>query len=81
MQGDGVSPTIPAPPDPCDRSRLDLETFSEFLAAIKELNCGRANRVQTMRRARQLFGGAGSSNHDLFELFERLLSRHGAAPP
>ncbi|GBF88345.1 hypothetical protein Rsub_01057 [Raphidocelis subcapitata] len=62
------------------RSRLSLGTFSEFLSTIKDLNCGRATRAQTLRRARQLFGGAGSSNHDLYELFERLLSRHGVAP-
>jgi hypothetical protein len=68
--------TVCAPPPPPPRSRLSYETFAAFLAAIKDLNGGRATREETQRRARHLFGAA---NADLAALFESVLSRHVAS--
>ncbi|GBF95972.1 hypothetical protein Rsub_08095 [Raphidocelis subcapitata] len=60
------------------RSRLSYKGFSQFLAAIKLLNAGRASRADTLGAARELFG---DGNSDLYSLFEGLLSRHCAPTP
>ncbi len=45
------------------RSKLSYEQFSQFLHNIKELNAGRQNRDETLRRVKDIFG---YQHQDLF---------------
>ncbi|GAX78896.1 hypothetical protein CEUSTIGMA_g6335.t1 [Chlamydomonas eustigma] len=54
------------------RSKLSYEQFSQFLHNIKELNAGRQNRDDTLRRVRDIFG---YQHQDLFGIFEQLLNK------
>ena len=47
----------------CFRSKLSYEQFAQFLHNIKELNAGRQNRDETLRRVRDIFG---YQHQDLF---------------
>lgn len=55
------------------RSRLEYEAFAQFLQNIKELNAGKQTREETLERAHEIFG---TSNADLYDSFQALLSRH-----
>nr|KJB38914.1 hypothetical protein B456_007G336300 [Gossypium raimondii] len=55
------------------RSRLSYEQFSAFLANIKELNAQKQTRVETLRKAEEIFG---TDNKDLFLSFQGLLNRN-----
>lgn len=50
------------------RSKLSYEQFAQFLHNIKELNAGRQNRDETLRRVRDIFG---YQHQDLFGAWTR----------
>ena len=64
--------SVSSPAFPTRRLRLTYDTFSAFLAAIKDLNCGRATRAQMLAAAAALLGG----DSELYARFEGLLARH-----
>ena len=65
---------LPLPPL---RSKLSYEQFSQFLHNIKELNAGRQNRDETLRRVRDIFG---YQHQDLFGEWSLCSPRRGGPP-
>ncbi|XP_030465789.1 uncharacterized protein At4g15545-like isoform X1 [Syzygium oleosum] len=55
------------------RTRLPYEQFAAFLTNVKELNSHKQSKEETLRNAAEIFG---SDNKDLYDLFERFLTRH-----
>ncbi|XP_030512395.2 uncharacterized protein At4g15545-like isoform X1 [Rhodamnia argentea] len=54
------------------RTRLPYEQFAAFLANVKQLNSHRQSKEETLRNAAEIFG---SENKDLYDVFERFLTR------
>ncbi|KAK9684107.1 hypothetical protein RND81_10G186800 [Saponaria officinalis] len=55
------------------RHRLSHEQFSAFLVNVKDLNAQKQSRVETLRKAEEIFG---PDNKDLYISFQGLLSRN-----
>ncbi|XP_039154876.1 uncharacterized protein At4g15545 isoform X3 [Eucalyptus grandis] len=58
------------------RTRLPYEQFAAFLANVKQLNSRKQSKEETLRNAAEIFG---ADNKDLYDVFERLLTRHAHA--